>query len=77
LAVLDSPFGRLGQRWRGHEFHYATVLNEGGAVTLSKGGVEPLLKITDAAGNVIGFQGLRRGTTMGSFVHLIAEAERA
>jgi cobyrinic acid a,c-diamide synthase len=77
LAVLDSPFGRLGQRWRGHEFHYATVLNEGGAVTLSKGGVEPLLKITDAAGNIIGFQGLRHGTTMGSFVHLIAEAERA
>jgi cobyrinic acid a,c-diamide synthase len=77
LAVSNSPFGRLGRRWRGHEFHYATVLNEGGAESPSKGGVEPLLKTTDAAGNIIGFQGLRCGTTMGSFVHLIAEAERA
>ena len=73
LALPDSPFGRLGQHWRGHEFHYASVLCE----TPSSGGAEPLLKTTDAAGNMLGFQGLRRGSTMGSFVHLIAGTGRA
>ena len=73
IADVHSPFGRLGRRWRGHEFHYATVLRE----TPSEGGAEPLLRTTDAAGHSLGFQGLRRGSAMGSFVHLIAGAERA
>jgi cobyrinic acid a,c-diamide synthase len=72
-AAAGAPFGRLGEGWRGHEFHYATVLREDPA----QGAAEALFECADAAGNVIGYQGLRRGAAMGSFVHLIAGAGRA
>ncbi len=73
IATSGSPFERLGGRWRGHEFHYATVLREDPL----QGGAETLFDCTDAADNILGFQGLRRGAAMGSFVHLIAGAGRA
>lgn len=73
IAAPGSPFGRLGERWRGHEFHYATVLREDPL----QGGAEALFECADAAGNILGYQGLRRGAAMGSFVHLIAGAGRA
>lgn len=55
--------GKPGQRFRGHEFHYATVLNE------SPGA--PLFQAKDAAGNDLGLLGLADGRVMGSFIHLI------
>lgn len=73
LAAAGSLFGRLGGRWRGHEFHYATVLREAPL----PGAAEALFECADAAGNILGYQGLRRGTSMGSFVHLITGAGRA
>lgn len=76
-ATANSPFGRLGRAWRGHEFHYASIVSEGPNNKPAEGGAEALLHTTDAAGNSLGFQGLRRGSTMGSFVHLIAGTERA
>ena len=57
--VLGSP----GQRFRGHEFHYATVTNE------SPGA--PLFKARNAAGDDLGLAGLAAGRVMGSFIHLI------
>jgi cobyrinic acid a,c-diamide synthase len=59
----DGPFGASGSRFRGHEFHYATVVRE------DAGG--PFLSVSDAAGTKLGGSGLRRGSVFGSFIHLI------
>jgi cobyrinic acid a,c-diamide synthase len=55
--------GDAGARFRGHEFHYATIIEERGA--------EPLFRISDASACDLGYAGLRRGTVYGSFIHLI------
>jgi len=59
----DGPFGPSRSRFRGHEFHYAAVVEE------SPEG--PLLSVRDAAGTDLGACGLRRGSVFGSFIHLI------
>jgi cobyrinic acid a,c-diamide synthase len=59
----DGPFGTSGSRLRGHEFHYATVVNEDAG--------NRLLSVSDAAGTVLGSCGLQRGSVFGSFIHLI------
>jgi len=59
--------GKAGARFRGHEFHYATIIEERGA--------EPLFRVSDAAARDLGCAGLRRGTVFGSFIHLIDRAE--
>jgi cobyrinic acid a,c-diamide synthase len=61
--VGDGPLGRAGTSFRGHEFHYATVVREAAA--------EPLWSAADAAGADLGPSGLRRGAVFGSFFHLI------
>lgn len=62
----DAPFGRRGATLRGHEFHYATILGEGGA--------PPLFHAADARGRDLGPVGRRVGNVMGSFMHLIDAA---
>jgi cobyrinic acid a,c-diamide synthase len=61
----DTAIGRAGQRFRGHEFHYATVLREEG---------EPLFGAINARGESVGSMGLHRGKVAGSFCHLIDSA---
>ncbi|MEK9752431.1 MAG: cobyrinate a,c-diamide synthase [Rhodospirillaceae bacterium] len=63
-AVLGDGgiLGPAGARFRGHEFHYATIVAEDGA---------PLFDAADAAGRALGPAGLRAGRVAGSFVHLI------
>jgi cobyrinic acid a,c-diamide synthase len=58
-----GPLGAAGSRYRGHEFHYATVVEHGRA--------EPLLSVTDAVGGDLGACGLRQGSVFGSFIHLV------
>jgi cobyrinic acid a,c-diamide synthase len=67
-AVLlhDGPLGPAGSRFRGHEFHYAT--------TLKVVGEAPLFTLRDALGNDLGTAGLKRGSVIGSFIHLIDRA---
>lgn len=60
---IDGPLGSKGMAFRGHEFHYATILSEGPG--------EALFETSDAAGRRLGAAGLRSGTVAGSFVHLI------
>lgn len=60
------PLGRMGQAIRGHEFHYARVVDPGAD--------EPLATIADGAGTIIGPSGGRRGNVSGSFFHGIAKA---
>jgi cobyrinic acid a,c-diamide synthase len=59
----DSPLGAAGCVYRGHEFHYASIVQEGAA--------ERFAELADAEGHSLGAAGLRRGNTMGSFAHLI------
>jgi cobyrinic acid a,c-diamide synthase len=64
----DGPLGAAGSRFRGHEFHYATVVQQPGGGTL--------MSATDAEGHDLGPCGLRRGSVFGSFIHLIDRCER-
>jgi cobyrinic acid a,c-diamide synthase len=61
--LAAGPLGAAGEAFRGHEFHYATTLAEGPG--------EKLFAVADAAENDLGLCGLRRGSVVGSFVHLI------
>jgi cobyrinic acid a,c-diamide synthase len=69
LAV-PVPGHRVGARLRGHEFHYATILEQPDA---------PLAQVEDATGSVVPETGSSQtfaggGRATGSFFHLIAEA---
>jgi len=59
----DSPLGPAGTRFRGHEFHYATVVEEGAD--------EALFDLSDAQGRPRVAAGRRKGPVCGSFIHLI------
>ena len=63
----DGPLGPAGTALRGHEFHYATIIAEG----LSDGLDAPLFHVSNADGMYLGALGRRRGSVLGSFVHLI------
>ena len=63
--LTDAPPGRAGDGFRGHEFHYASILREEGP---------PLFQAGDAAGSEIGRHGLISGRVAGSFIHLIDRA---
>jgi cobyrinic acid a,c-diamide synthase len=59
----SGPLGNTGARFRGHEFHYAGIVEEGAA--------DRLFAVADSSGNDLGSVGLRRGSVAGSFIHLI------
>ncbi|MDA1091195.1 MAG: cobyrinate a,c-diamide synthase [Proteobacteria bacterium] len=60
-----GPLGQSGTAFRGHEFHYAQVVEEDG----QQGGA--LFQAADAEGNDLGPVGLVNGKVAGSFIHLI------
>ncbi|HVA16059.1 MAG TPA: cobyrinate a,c-diamide synthase [Stellaceae bacterium] len=66
MLAGDTPLGAKGMSFRGHEFHYATIVDESGA--------RPLFAASDADGKALGAAGQIAGTVMGSFVHLIDRA---
>ena len=61
--LICGPLGRAGTRFRGHEFHYATILHEGNA--------HPLFAACDIYDRNLGDAGLHQGSVAGSFIHLI------
>ncbi len=63
LTCTDGP---LPAHLRGHEFHYSSIVKEGAA--------DRLFEATTANGGALPAMGLRRGTVMGSFAHIISEA---
>ncbi|MFO1147317.1 MAG: cobyrinate a,c-diamide synthase [Alsobacter sp.] len=67
-ATLASEgcLGPAGTRLRGHEFHYASVLDQGGD--------DPFAMVRDAYGSEPAPTGSRRGRVTGSFFHAIAQA---
>jgi cobyrinic acid a,c-diamide synthase len=60
------PLGAAGTRFRGHEFHYATIVSEGAGA--------PLFTVTDADGGALGAAGRVQGRVGGSFLHLVDRA---
>ncbi|HLH98998.1 MAG TPA: cobyrinate a,c-diamide synthase [Xanthobacteraceae bacterium] len=62
--LVDSPIGRADSLVRGHEFHYATLIEAGEDA--------PLAAISDGQGRALGPAGGRRGRVTGSFFHAIA-----
>jgi cobyrinic acid a,c-diamide synthase len=61
-----GPLGAAGTGFRGHEFHYATIVSEGAGV--------PLFTAADADGGALGAAGRIEGRVMGSFLHLVDRA---
>jgi cobyrinic acid a,c-diamide synthase len=61
--LAASPLGAAGTRFRGHEFHYARILEEDTSA--------PLFAAADSCGNDLGTCGVRHGSVCGSFIHLI------
>ncbi len=64
--VAECCMGPEGARLRGHEFHYASVLDLGGDA--------PFAMVSDAYGSEPAPTGSRRGRVTGSFFHAIAQA---
>ena len=62
-SLANSPLGKIGTSFRGHEFHYSSVI--------SKTDSASLFEATDADNNDLGRSGLVNGKVMGSFFHLI------
>lgn len=62
----EGPLGARGTAYRGHEFHYASVVREGPG--------RPLFEVKSAAGADLGPCGRVDGTVSGSFIHLIDRA---
>jgi cobyrinic acid a,c-diamide synthase len=61
--LAPSPLGQAGTTYRGHEFHYASLIEADGA--------PPLFEISDARQQPLGQSGARLGAVCGSFLHLI------
>jgi cobyrinic acid a,c-diamide synthase len=59
----ECALGSPGGSFRGHEFHYAVIRDEGSG--------DPLFTCRDARGRLLGDSGRRRGSVMGSFIHVI------
>jgi cobyrinic acid a,c-diamide synthase len=67
--ALATPLGARGARFRGHEFHYASLSEAGGAPAL--------FHAWDGTGASLGPVGAVQGPVMGSFLHLIDRANYA
>jgi cobyrinic acid a,c-diamide synthase len=67
IALIgDGALGAAGARFRGHEFHYSTVV--------ATGGDESFAEVADAYGAPPAPTGSRRGRVSGSYFHLISAA---
>jgi cobyrinic acid a,c-diamide synthase len=62
--LADAPLGKTGTRVRGHEFHYARLIEQGNDA--------PLVELADAQSSALGQAGGRRGNVSGAFFHAIA-----
>ncbi len=65
--LADCGIGRMDAVVRGHEFHYASLVDTGAD--------EALAELRDAGGRALGPSGGRRGWVSGGFFHAIAAME--
>lgn len=70
-AIVRAPciLGAVGTRLRGHEFHYAQVIEPGQDA--------PLVDLFDGAGNSLGSAGGQRDRVSGSYFHVMAQQEHS
>ena len=61
--TTSGPLGPAGSRFKGHEFHYASLVEESSEA--------PLFACRDALGADLGTAGSVHGSVTGSFLHLI------
>jgi len=66
--LIDGPLGQAGTTVRGHEFHYATLLEQDGDASLAL--------LQDGEGRELGASGGVRGRVSGTFFHFIAQTEK-
>jgi cobyrinic acid a,c-diamide synthase len=64
--AATGPLGAAGTAFRGHEYHYATIISEGAGA--------PLFAVADADGGALGAAGRIDGRVMGSYLHLVDRA---
>jgi cobyrinic acid a,c-diamide synthase len=64
--LADGPLGQAGATLRGHEFHYAALIEAGID--------EKLVELADGEGKTLGPAGGRRGLVTGTFFHAIAQS---
>ena len=69
LLLQDGPLGREGTTLRGHEFHYASLIEHGFD--------QPFAELFDAEGRSLGRSGGRRGCVTGTFFHAVAPEQMA
>jgi cobyrinic acid a,c-diamide synthase len=62
--LAACPIGAAGTRVRGHEFHHASLIEQGADA--------PLAELRDAQGQPVTESGSRRGHVSGTFFHVIA-----
>ena len=67
--LAPSPLGQPGISYRGHEFHYAQLVQPGDAPRL--------FEVTDASHRSLGQAGAQVGNACGSFLHLIDRSAEA
>jgi cobyrinic acid a,c-diamide synthase len=65
--LADGPLGQAGSRVRGHEFHYARLIEPGHD--------EPLVELADAQNAALGRAGGRRRNVSGTFFHAMARSD--
>jgi cobyrinic acid a,c-diamide synthase len=63
--LTDCAIGRAGTVLRGHEFHYATLVESGPD--------QPIATLYDGETQPIGTAGACRGNVTGTFFHAIAQ----
>ena len=66
VLAAATPLGAAGAQFRGHEFHYAGIVEAEGV---------PLFRVRDGGGADLGAMGSVAGRVMGSFLHLIDRVE--
>lgn len=64
--LADGSLGKAGSIIRGHEFHYARLIEPGDDA--------PLVDLMDAGNTALGQAGGRRHRTTGAFFHAIARS---
>ncbi|MGE7369489.1 cobyrinate a,c-diamide synthase [Neorhizobium sp. NPDC001467] len=64
LIAVDGPLGKAGSAIRGHEFHYASIVDGGSDTAFAT--------IADGTGKPLGLSGGRRDQVSGTFFHAIA-----
>jgi len=69
VLIAETPLGSVHGKLRGHEFHYATITNEGPGAHL--------FEAQDADGLKLGRMGQVQDNVFGSFIHLIDREPKA